>query len=99
MDGVHAVFESIIEWDAFAVRLKESAVTEQLPQVGWGGEGVTHGAAKREGRGGDGVELGVEGERKDRPVREQLPQVRVGRRRQKRRRGMERKGMCWEGEA
>lgn len=33
MDGVHAVFESIIEWDAFAVRIKESAVTEQLPQV------------------------------------------------------------------
>ncbi|GFR42914.1 hypothetical protein Agub_g3913, partial [Astrephomene gubernaculifera] len=33
MDGVHAVFESILEWDAFSVRLREEAVNEHLPQV------------------------------------------------------------------
>ncbi|KXZ45350.1 hypothetical protein GPECTOR_55g256 [Gonium pectorale] len=32
MDGVHAVFESILEWDAFSVRIKEEAVNEGLPQ-------------------------------------------------------------------
>ncbi len=37
MDGVHAPFESIIEWDAFSVRLREEAVNEMLPEVreGW----------------------------------------------------------------
>eukprot|EP00198_Chlamydomonas_reinhardtii_P007427 XP_001696764.1 exostosin-like glycosyltransferase [Chlamydomonas reinhardtii] len=32
MDGVHAVFESIVEWDAFAVRIREEAVNEDLPK-------------------------------------------------------------------
>ncbi|KAG2431439.1 hypothetical protein HXX76_009454 [Chlamydomonas incerta] len=32
MDGVHAVFESIIDWSAFSIRIAESAVNEQLPQ-------------------------------------------------------------------
>ncbi|KAG2491270.1 hypothetical protein HYH03_010277 [Edaphochlamys debaryana] len=32
MDGVHAAFESIIEWDAFALRVREEAVNEDLPK-------------------------------------------------------------------
>ncbi|GLI69226.1 hypothetical protein VaNZ11_013715 [Volvox africanus] len=33
MDGVHGPFESIIEWDAFALRLKEESINELLPEV------------------------------------------------------------------
>ena len=33
-DGVHGPFESILEYDAFSLRLKESAVDEHLPKVG-----------------------------------------------------------------
>lgn len=32
-DGVHGPFESILEYDAFSIRLKESAVDEYLPKV------------------------------------------------------------------
>ena len=32
MDNVHAVFESILDWDLFSVRIKESML-EHLPQV------------------------------------------------------------------
>ncbi|KAG2437024.1 hypothetical protein HYH02_011455 [Chlamydomonas schloesseri] len=32
MDGVHAVLEGIIEWDAFAIRIREEAVNEDLPK-------------------------------------------------------------------
>ncbi|PNH07164.1 hypothetical protein TSOC_006410 [Tetrabaena socialis] len=32
MDGVHAVFESILDWDAFSLRIRESAL-EAVPQI------------------------------------------------------------------
>ena len=32
MDEVHAVFESILDWDMFSVRIKESEV-ELVPEV------------------------------------------------------------------
>ena len=32
MDNVHAVFESILDWDLFSIRIKEGML-EHLPQV------------------------------------------------------------------
>ena len=43
-DGVHGPFESILEYDAFTLRLKESAVDEHLPKVG--GPQQTHGPGR-----------------------------------------------------
>ncbi len=32
MDGVHAVFESILDWDSFGLRIRERSV-EHLPEI------------------------------------------------------------------
>ena len=32
MDNVHAVFESILDWDSFSVRIRESAL-ESVPDI------------------------------------------------------------------